>query len=363
MGRMPLLLNWIIHPSIMHSTMIAFLYFLSHFFIQASANVPAIIVFGDSTVDTGNNNHISTVVKSNFLPYGRDFNGGKATGRFSNGRMPSDFISAEFGIKPEIPAYLDPAFNITDFSTGVCFASSGSGYDNATSDLLSVIPLWKQMEYYKKYQEELRAYMGRERADDVIVEALYLISLGTNDFLANYYLVRERSRDYSIEDYQNFLVGIAMSFVTELHRLGARKIAIGGLPPMGCLPLERARNLMKGSRCVDEYNRVAMEFNGKLEDMVEKLTKELGGIRLVLFNPYDALNDIIQNPEAYGFVNSVKGCCGTGFFEIGYLCNKNSPLTCPDASKFVFWDAFHLTEKTNGMVAHHIVKNYLSGFQ
>lgn len=119
--------------------MIAFLYFLCHFFLQilqTSAKVPAIIVFGDSSVDSGNNNHISTVVKSNFQPYGRDFYGGKATGRFSNGRVASDFISEEFGIKPMIPAYLDLAFNITDFSTGVCFASGGSGYDNSTSNLL-----------------------------------------------------------------------------------------------------------------------------------------------------------------------------------------------------------------------------------
>lgn len=119
--------------------MITNLCFLSLVFfqiLQTSAKVPAIIVFGDSSVDSGNNNHISTVAKSNFQPYGRDFYGGQATGRFSNGRVPSDFISEEFGIKPAIPAYLDLAFNITDFSTGVCFASGGSGYDNSTSSIL-----------------------------------------------------------------------------------------------------------------------------------------------------------------------------------------------------------------------------------
>lgn len=62
----------------------------------AAAAVPAIIVFGDSSVDSGNNNYISTVAKSNFQPYGRDFNNGKPTGRFSNGRIPTDFISDAF---------------------------------------------------------------------------------------------------------------------------------------------------------------------------------------------------------------------------------------------------------------------------
>lgn len=99
-------------------------------------NVPAVIVFGDSSVDSGNNNRIATVLKSNFRPYGRDFDGGRATGRFCNGRVPPDFISEALGLKPSIPAYLDPNYTIKDFATGVCFASAGTGYDNATSAVL-----------------------------------------------------------------------------------------------------------------------------------------------------------------------------------------------------------------------------------
>lgn len=101
-----------------------------------SAKVPAIIVFGDSTVDAGNNNVIATLLKSNFKPYGRDFRDGKPTGRFSNGKIPPDFISEYFGLKSTVPAYLDPSYNISDFATGVCFASAGTGYDVETSKVL-----------------------------------------------------------------------------------------------------------------------------------------------------------------------------------------------------------------------------------
>nr|CAB3502665.1 unnamed protein product [Digitaria exilis] len=70
----------------------------------AAAKVPAVIVFGDSTVDTGNNNYISTLLKSDFSPYGRDLRvgpgGGQPTGRFSNGRLAVDFISEAFGLPP-----------------------------------------------------------------------------------------------------------------------------------------------------------------------------------------------------------------------------------------------------------------------
>jgi hypothetical protein len=100
--------------------------------------VPAVIVFGDSTVDTGNNNAINTVLKSNFPPYGRDMHipGGGATGRFCNGRLPPDFVSEALGLPPLVPAYLDPAYSIQDFATGVVFASAGTGVDNATAGVL-----------------------------------------------------------------------------------------------------------------------------------------------------------------------------------------------------------------------------------
>lgn len=106
--------------------------------LRIQAKVSSIIVFGDSTVDSGNNNYISTILKSNFGPYGRDFNNGEPTGRFSNGRIVTDFISEGFQLKQAIPAYLDSSYSIADFATGVCFASAGTGYDDATSNVLVI---------------------------------------------------------------------------------------------------------------------------------------------------------------------------------------------------------------------------------
>lgn len=51
-----------------------------------------IVVFGDSIVDPGNNNYIATIGRANFPPYGRDFPGGIPTGRYSNGKVPSDLL-------------------------------------------------------------------------------------------------------------------------------------------------------------------------------------------------------------------------------------------------------------------------------
>ncbi|KAL2938759.1 hypothetical protein RDABS01_022208 [Bienertia sinuspersici] len=113
-----------------------FLFYVGHFFCGVDGKVPAVIVFGDSSVDTGNNNGIETILKSNFEPYGRDFEGGRPTGRFSNGRVPVDFFSEFYGLKKTVPAYLDPDYGMEDFVTGVNFASAGTGYDNTTSAVL-----------------------------------------------------------------------------------------------------------------------------------------------------------------------------------------------------------------------------------
>ncbi|KAK6259533.1 hypothetical protein SCA6_014007 [Theobroma cacao] len=325
-------------------------------------NIPAIIVFGDSSVDAGNNNYIPTIVRSNFEPYGRDFNGGRPTGRFSNGKIATDFVSEAFGLKPVIPAYLDPAYSISDFATGVTFASAGTGYDNATSNVLSVIPLRKELEYYKEYQMKLRDYLGDRKANAVIREALYMISVGTNDFLENYYAIPGRSSEYTIREYENFLVGIAGNFTKELYDLGARKMSLGGLPPMGCMPLERTSNYMGGSDCVDSYNILAAEFNVKLNDLVIKQNKEFHGMDMVFSDPYGILLEIIRKPAAYGFEVTGVACCATGMFEMGYACSRTNPFTCSDADKFVFWDSFHPTEKTNGIIANHVVKTALAKF-
>lgn len=63
-----------------------------------------------------------------------------------------------------------------------------------------------------------------------------------------------------------------------------------------------------------------------------------------------------------GFEVGEKACCATGRFEMSYLCNKFSPFTCNDANKYVFWDSFHPSEKTNFIVAQHTHKTSMAEF-
>lgn len=59
---------------------------------SSSPLVPAFFIIGDSSVDCGNNNFLGTLARADRLPYGRDFDTHKPTGRFCNGRIPVDYL-------------------------------------------------------------------------------------------------------------------------------------------------------------------------------------------------------------------------------------------------------------------------------
>lgn len=45
-----------------------------------------------------------------------------------------------------------------------------------------------------------------------------------------------------------------------------------------------------------------------------------------------------------GFDVVSSGCCGTGLVESAFFCNFESAV-CEDATKYVFWDSIHPTER------------------
>lgn len=169
----------------------------------ASAKFSAILVFGDSTVDTGNNDYIDTVVRANFLPYGQDYPDGP-TGRFSNGKLVPDMLASLLKIKEAVPAFLDPKLSDQEIITGVCFASAGSGFDNQTDAVTKIIPVLKQIDLFRNYIARLEGIVGEEKARQIISGSLVIISAGTNDVA----IVNEVDSEY-----QHFLLDRTQTFV------------------------------------------------------------------------------------------------------------------------------------------------------
>lgn len=72
--------------------------------------VPAVISFGDSTIDVGNNNYLpGAVFKANYAPYGENFRRHRATGRFSDGKIVTDITGAVLRRDMHTPMHIYPA--------------------------------------------------------------------------------------------------------------------------------------------------------------------------------------------------------------------------------------------------------------
>ncbi|KAF5727303.1 GDSL esterase/lipase [Tripterygium wilfordii] len=181
--------------------------------VEALPKFPAILSFGDSTVDSGNNNYIATAAKGNFLPYGQDFPGHKPTGRFSNGKLATDFITSHLGIKETLPPFLDPNLSDEELISGVSFGSGGSGYDDLTSSLARVISMPRQIQLFGEYVERLKSTVGEQMGNKILREVLVIVSSGTNDFIINFYDMPTRRLRYNISGYQDFLHSKLQDFV------------------------------------------------------------------------------------------------------------------------------------------------------
>ncbi|KAL8192139.1 hypothetical protein R6Q57_028001 [Mikania cordata] len=322
----------------------------------AKNNMSCIYVFGDSSVDPGNNNNLVTDQKVNFLPYGKDFYDGRPTGRFTNGRLATDLIADALGHTRYIPAYLDPNLTNAQLVNGVSFASGGSGYDDLTAQLSNVISLSKQLEYFREYKARLGRLVGKKKAEEIVTNGVFLLSMGTNDFLQNYYLEPTRSNQFTIDKYQDFLISAMTKYIKAMHAEGVRRLTVVGMEPFGCVPLIRA---LKGTvKCDDEYNKVALSFNSKIKSLMATLEPSLG-IKNFYTDIYGLVFDVVQNPKKYGFVEASKGCCGSGL-DFGQTC-KGLP-TCVDRSKYVYWDAVHFTEEMYKIISEEALKTLMKTF-
>ncbi|KAI3456200.1 hypothetical protein Pfo_012863 [Paulownia fortunei] len=309
-----------------------------------NSSIPAFFVFGDSTVDSGNNDYIKTVTKSNFPPYGKDFPNHIPTGRFTNGRLVTDFLASYVGIKDYLPPYLDPTLSLDDLKTGVCFASAGTGFDPLTAQLSGVIPIQKQLKYFKEYKSRMELYIGKESTRNLISKAVFLISAGTNDFIVNYYGAPIRRQTYTISTYQDFILQLGQQFVQGLLKMGVRKIAFVGLPPIGCVPAVitmNSDNAFTDRGCIERLSSVARDYNRLLQSKLTAMQSH--GAKIIYVEIYKPIDDMIKNPQQFGFENVDRGCCGSGMIEASFLCNSYS-VVCSDDSKYVFWDAVHPTE-------------------
>ena len=85
-----------------------------------------------------------------------------------------------------------------------------------------------------------------------------------------------------------------------LYNLGARKIVVVNVGPIGCIPYQRDTNPSAGDNCVELPNYLAKLFNAQLKTLVSHLSTNLQGSSFVYADVYRVVQDIIDNHSSYG---------------------------------------------------------------
>ncbi|KAL2327670.1 hypothetical protein Fmac_021097 [Flemingia macrophylla] len=317
------------------------------------SSTKAFFIFGDSTVDSGNNNYINTIPenRADYKPYGQNGVFPQPTGRFSDGRVIVDFI-AEYAKLPLIPPFLQP--NV-DYSDGVNFASGGAGV-LAETNQGQVIDLQTQLSHFEEVEKSLSEKLGVKRAKELISEAIYFISIGSNDYMGGYLGNPQMQERYNPEQYVWMVIGNLTRTIITLHEKGARKFGFLNLSPLGCLPAIRALKpeSNKGG-CFEAASALALAHNNALSLVLKKLKDDLEGFMYSNSNFYDWLRDRIDNPTNYGFKDGVNACCGSGPYGGVFTCGGTKTIRefslCDDVGDYVWWDSFHPTEKIHEQFA------------
>ncbi|KAF3331532.1 GDSL esterase/lipase [Carex littledalei] len=330
---------------------------------MAAAKGPVVYVFGDSMSDVGNNNYLLlSIAKSDYPWYGIDYYTGWPTGRFSNGRTIGDIMSAKFGV-PSQPAYLSLYMTDNAILQGVNFASGGAGILNETGIyFVQYLSFDSQIDAYEKVNEGVKAKIGAAAAEKLSNEALFLIGLGSNDYVNNF--MRPFMADGIVYTHDQFVVLLTTTLSKQfkrLYSLGARKIVFTGLAPMGCIPSQRV--LTGNGECLTQLNEYVLVFNAAAKKMIDGLNEKLPGAQLVFVDTYSVVVDLIDHPKKYGFKSSHTSCCNVDT-TVGGLCLPNAQV-CANRKDYVFWDAYHTSDAANQVIADKMfpyLKAVVDGF-
>ncbi|KAF1862933.1 hypothetical protein Lal_00009314 [Lupinus albus] len=303
------------------------------FFAKANRTkslVEALYVFGDSSVDAGNNNNLNTFAKANIYPYGIDFNN-KSTGRFTNGKNFADVIAINLGL-PLPPPYLGVSESERyKVATGINYASGACGILNDTRDG-DCLSLDKQVEYFNSTvtNDLQKHFQSKDEVQHHLSESLYLLSIGSCDYALNYFR-RATYQNKTPVEFADYLLEKLGSKLKELYNMGARKFVVAVAGQLGCSPSEF---------CDEIKNEKVKPLSDKLPRKLQELQTQLSGSLFISSNPFNFFNEIRKAPEKFGFKTLTKSCYVVG-----------QPI-CENPKDYYYFDFAHGTEANNELFAN-----------
>ncbi|XP_076933421.1 GDSL esterase/lipase At5g03610-like [Bidens hawaiensis] len=293
-----------------------------------------LFVFGDSYADTGNNpkEHASSWKP----PYGVTFPG-KPAGRFSDGRVLTDYVARFMGIKSPLP-YAFRKYAKDKLRGGVNFACGGTGvFDtgnlqpNMTTQIGFLQGLIKEGVYTKRDLES----------------SLALVTVSGNDYGA-YNLAGGKEQD--LPAFISKVVNQIAINLKAIHDLGVHRVMVANLQPVGCLPQETVSTSYQ--QCKESPNTAAKFHNQLLQQAVTGLNNGTKASSFLILDNFSAFNTVLTNKgDLTGnlkFDTPFKPCCiGT---RSGVHCGgldengKELYIVCEKPDSAFFWDTVHPTQ-------------------
>ncbi|XP_042477545.1 GDSL esterase/lipase 7-like [Macadamia integrifolia] len=349
---------------------------LLHFFLAKCTRlplVPAFYIFGDSLVDSGNNNQFSTSAKVNFKPYGIDFPDG-TTGRFTNGRTSADFLAQFLGL-PYGPPYNGLSDSQkSEITTGMNYASGSAGILRETGSALGKnLPLEVQVQLFKETVNNYlpRNFKTKDELLQYLSKSIFGVVIGGNDYINNY-LKPEKynsSHLYNAEQFSGILLKGLKQHLQDLYNLGARKFMVFNLSPIGCIPAMAKLKKVAGA-CADDINELVSPYNKGFPSMIDELSTSLQGSTFVQGNVgiptilQDLVNSLHGSPIIQEHINFLSGFLSNipmlkGFITANPCCVTNSEThqcledvpPCTDTVTHLFWDEIHPTQTVDLLLA------------
>lgn len=129
-------------------------------------------------------------------------------------------------------------------------------------------------------------------------QSLFFLESGSNDIF-NYFLPFGAPKT-DPDSYVQEMLREVSNFIDQIYRLGARRIALFSLGPIGCVP---ARALLPGApvdRCFGKVNVMAKKYNKGLESLVMDIPNRYPHAYGAFGAVYKLVQQFRANPTHYG---------------------------------------------------------------
>ncbi|XP_024029386.1 GDSL esterase/lipase At5g03610 [Morus notabilis] len=305
---------------------------------QHHGSVRKLFVFGDSYADTGNSKKASAV--SWKAPYGITFPG-KPGGRFSDGRVLTDYLASFLGIQSPVPYIWRKSIKKAKLKDGMNFAFGGTGVFNTMEKEPNMST---QIDFFQQLIEQ-KFYTKRD-----LKSSIALVSVAGNDYAA--YIYKEGVNN-NMEDLANVTMSIVNQLVVNLkriHNLGVPKIAVTALQPLGCLPPFTSptsyRNCSKIWNSVsDSHNEILKQILQNSSNQSEKNVVLVLDLHKTFMYAFKMKHENVTGNLTLGIDNPLKPCC-VGISN-GHSCGSvdgsgsKKYTVCNNPNSSFFWDVIH----------------------